>query len=51
MYLDEQKKLFLEKKSTFTIVLITPKGNKVAGTCQLELSNYLNQSKNSTIHH
>lgn len=42
MYFDEQKKTFAEKKSTFTILLITSKGNKVAGTCALELSNYLN---------
>ena len=31
MYLDEVKKTFLDKKCTFTIALVTPKGIKAAG--------------------
>ncbi len=49
MYFDEIKKIFLEKKANFTILLITPKGNKVAGLCNIDIANYLNQHKNCKI--
>lgn len=47
MCFDEVKKMFIEKPSTVSVYLITPKGNKLAGTCQLEFANYLNQHKSS----
>ena len=50
MYFDESRKVFVEKKSSFTILLITSKGNKVAGTCTFEISNYLNQNLYSNIY-
>ncbi|EAR82130.2 EEIG1/EHBP1 protein amine-terminal domain protein (macronuclear) [Tetrahymena thermophila SB210] len=40
LYLDLENKTFLEKKATFTILIITPKGQKVAGTCQIDLAHY-----------
>lgn len=46
MYFDEQQKMYLEKKSLITVLIITAKGNKVAGTAQLELSQHVNQHKN-----
>jgi hypothetical protein len=46
MYLDEVKKTFMDKKSTFTVILVTPKGNKAAGSCSIDVAHYLNQHKN-----
>ena len=31
-------------QSSFTVVISTPKGNKVAGTCEIDLAPYLNQN-------
>jgi hypothetical protein len=42
MYLDEVKKTFLDKKSSFTVIIVTPKGTKVAGSCNIDLAGYLN---------
>ncbi len=42
-YFEETKQCFLEKKSAFTVILVTSKGSKVAGTCNLDLSLYLNR--------
>ena len=35
-------------QSTFTVVLCTPKGNKVAGICELDLANYANPENQGT---
>ncbi|CAD8085999.1 unnamed protein product [Paramecium sonneborni] len=37
--------IYQEKKAQLTVVIITDKGNKAAGQCQLDFSTYLNQNK------
>lgn len=42
MYFNEKIKSFHEKKTVFTVILATSKGNKVAGTYTLDLGMLLN---------
>jgi len=48
LFQDTKTKKFQEKKSTFTTVIVTPKGNKIAGACDFDVSTYPNQGLSGT---
>jgi len=48
LFQDTKTKKFQEKKSTFTIYLITPEVNKIAGVCDFNVATYPNQGLSGT---